>query len=264
MAKKSSKTDIITSVIFFVLAAALIFFEILPISFSDDEAAIPLIKTAVSRFLGGFIFLILIIRMKYRVFGSVSKKYLKGALLCFPALVIVVNNLPIIGLVSGNAYVERTDLIPLFALQCLAIGFFEELAFRGFVFPYVMEKRHETRTGIFFSIVISGGIFGLVHMLNLFAGASPASVFLQIGYSFLIGAMCSVVLLRTNNIWICAALHAIYDFCGFLVPTLGGGKIWDTATVILTVILSLAVTAYMTCLFFTTDIEDAKNIYRQN
>lgn len=262
MSKKFKTNDVLTSVLFFILAGALLLSEILPISLSEDTLTNNLIKVSFTRTVGGCIFLMLIIRMKYRVLGSVKPKHLKGALLCIPALVIVVNNLPIIGLITKNAYVERTSLIPLFAFQCLAIGFFEELAFRGFVFPYVMEKSCSTKKGIFKSIVISGGIFGLVHMLNLLAGADPGSVFLQIGYSFLIGAMCSVVLLRTANVWICVLLHAIYDFCGYLVPTLGGGKIWDSTTVTITVILSVAVTVYMTILFFNTKAEEAENIYR--
>jgi len=263
MAKKKNTTDTVLSILFCFLIAALILFEFLPLTLSQDETVESLIKITASRMLGGAVFLLLIIRMKYHVLGSLKRKHLKGALLCFPALIIVVNNLPIIGLISGNAFLTRKELIPLFALQCLAIGFFEELAFRGFVFPYIMEKRHETRNGIFWSIVISGAVFGLVHMLNLLAGASVGSVLLQIGYSFLIGAMCSVVLLRTKNIWICVALHAIYDFCGYLVPTLGGGIIWDAATVTITAVLSVLICAYMIWLFFRTDITDIKNIYSE-
>jgi len=261
MSKTNGTLERITPILFYALAAAMLLFEIFTPTVSDDEITQSLVKTSVSRFLGAAVFLVLIINMKFHVFGSLQRKHIKGALLCFPALVIVVNNLPIIGLLSGNAYVIRTDLISIFALQCISIGLFEELAFRGFVLPYVMEKRCETRSGVFVSIIISCAVFALVHMLNLFTGASPGGVFLQIGYSFLIGAMCSVVLLRTKNVWICAALHAIYDFCGFLVPTLGDGKIWDSATVVITVILSVLTCAYMTILFFRTDVENAKSIY---
>lgn len=262
MSAKNKKIDNILTLAFFILCGALVALELFNISFSDDQITQSLAKNAVSRLLGGVIFLVLIFKMGYRVFGSSKKKHLVGALLCFPALVIVVNNLPIIGLITKNSYVERTDLIPLFALQCFAIGFFEELAFRGFVFPYVMEKQKNTKKGIFFSIIISGAIFGLVHMLNLLAGASPGSVFLQIGYSFLIGAMCSVVLLCTHNIWICVLLHAIYDFCGYLVPTLGGGLIWDKATVAITAVLSVIVCIYMIILFFKRDFSDFEKFYR--
>ena len=84
---------------------------------------------------------------------------------------------------------------------------------------------------------------------------------LQIGYSFLIGAMCSVVLLKTRNIWLCVLLHAVYDFSGTLVPTLGAGTWWDTPTVIFTVILAVATTVYLVWQFFTLDLNRVREIY---
>lgn len=248
-------------VLFALFAALLFVFEFLPTEFFGDELTSRLVKITVTRFCGGAIFLILTIRLGYRVFGGRDKALLKGALLCFPALLVVVNNLPIIGLVSGNATVERTDLLWLFALECIAIGFYEELAFRGFVFPLIMEKTGTSRKGIFLATVYSGAVFGLMHLINLLEGAGIGSVILQIGYSFLIGAMCSVVLVKTRNIWICVALHAIYDFCGFLVPELGKGIIWDTATVIITAVLAVATLVYMLCIFFKTDLSAADDIY---
>lgn len=246
-----------------VLALLLVIYELLPFSLSDDELTARLVDIAVTRLLGGLIFLLIVLRVRYRIFGSYEKKCLIGALLCFPALLVVVNNLPIIGLLSGDAYIVRYDLIPLFALESFAIGFYEEFAFRGFVFPYVMEKKGTSRKGIFVSILISGAVFALMHLINLFEGAGFGSVVLQIGYSFLIGAMCSVVLVKSRNIWICVALHSIYDFCGFLVPELGKGVIWDPVTVTVTVILAVATFIYMLYIFFKTDLSSAADIYAQ-
>ena len=73
---------------------------------------------------------------------------------------------------------------------------------------------------------------------------------LQIGYSFLIGGMCSVVLLKTGNIWYCVILHAVYNFAGGVVPNCGSGIIWDTPTVILTAVVAVAVAAYVIALLF--------------
>lgn len=248
-------------VLFALFAVLLVVFELIPTEFFGDELTSRLVKITVTRFCGGAIFLLLTLKLKYKVFGGRDKALVKGALLCFPALLVVVNNLPIIGLISGNATVERTDLLWLFVLECIAIGFYEELAFRGFVFPLIMEKTGTTRKGIFLATVYSGAVFGLMHLINLLEGAGIGSVILQIGYSFLIGAMCSVVLVKTRNIWICVALHAIYDFCGFLVPELGKGIIWDTVTVAITAVLAVATLVYMLCIFFKTDLSAADDIY---
>ena len=249
------------SILFCVFAAALCVFELMPSGLLGDELTARLTKITVTRFCGGAIFLLLTLKLGYKVFGGRDKKLWNGALLCFPALLVVCNNLPIIGLVSGNATVERTDLVWLFTLECIAIGFYEELAFRGFVFPLIMEKTGTTRKGIFLATIYSGAVFGLMHLINLLEGAGIGAVVLQIGYSFLIGAMCSVVLVKTRNIWICVVLHAIYDFCGFLVPELGQGIIWDRTTVVITAILAVATFVYMLCVFFKTDLSAADGIY---
>ena len=97
-------------------------------------------------------------------------------------------------------------------------------------------------------------------MINLFE-SSPGAVFLQIGYSSLIGAMCSVVLLKTSNIWLCVIIHGIYNFAGALVPRCGEGEIWDLFTVVLTAIVSVAVAAYMIVIFFTDKGKGREDIY---
>ncbi len=263
MSKRKTRNRILEGIAL-LFGILLLVYEISGLSFGNDETEKLLFDILISRTLGGIIFLFLCLRVRYRIFGSAEKKCVTGALLCFPALLVVVNNLPIIGLVTGNAYVERFDLFPVFILQCAAIGLYEEFAFRGFVFPYIMEKTGTTRRGVFLAIIASGGVFAVLHLINLLEGASLGSVILQIGYSFLIGAMCSVVLVKSRNIWICVLLHAIYDFCGFLVPTLGGGLIWDAATVTVTAILGVFTFFYMIYIFFKTDISEAEKIVQTN
>ena len=103
----------------------------------------------------------------------------------------------------------------------------------------------KNRVGVFLAIVISSVIFGLVHLVNLFSGGSAMGVILQTGYSFLIGGMCAVILVKTKNIWYCVLLHGVYNFAGGVVPECGGGDIWNTPTVILTTAIALAVAAYV-------------------
>jgi hypothetical protein len=93
-------------------------------------------------------------------------------------------------------------------------------------------------------------------------GAGIGATILQIGYSFLIGAMCSVVLLGTRNIWICVMLHAIYDFCGTLMPTLGAGTWWDTPTVVFTAVLAVATAVYLVWQFFRLDLDEVGKIFK--
>ena len=85
---------------------------------------------------------------------------------------------------------------------------------------------------------------------------------MQIGYSALIGAMCSVVIVKTANIWLCVVLHGIFNFGGAVVQYCGRGEIWDTFTVVFTAILSVSVTVYLVISFLRADLCVIDGIYR--
>jgi membrane protease YdiL (CAAX protease family) len=144
------------------------------------------------------------------------------------------------------------------------IGLFEEFAFRGVLFPYILENRRKTSGSIFKATVISSAAFGAVHLFNLLSSGGVGGVLLQVGYSFLIGGMCAIVLLYTRCIWICVALHAIYDFCGFLIPTLGTGIIWDSITVTITAVLGVFALVFMVLWLKKITPEQVEEIYTKN
>ena len=86
-------------ILFCLFAVLLCAFEFIPARIFEDELTARLAKITLTRFCGGAIFLLLTLKLKYKVFGGQEKKLIYGALICFPALLVVVNNLPIIGLV---------------------------------------------------------------------------------------------------------------------------------------------------------------------
>lgn len=229
--------------------------------FTDlDETHRTLIDTTIIRILGGFIFIILTLDIGYKIMNPfhINKN---GLVLSIPAFVVAVNNMPIIPMITGESVLGASafDII-LLGAECFSIGLFEEFAFRGVVFLGVLEKRRQNTKSLFISILISSAIFGAIHLVNLFT-SSPGAVFLQIGYSFLIGAMCSIVLIRTSNIWLCVLIHGIYDFCGSLIPTFGRGDVWTAEEIILTSIVGVAATIYFIILFCKTDVKMANKLY---
>lgn len=244
---------------------ALVILETFPITYSSNQVLDPLIKVTVTRAVGCLVFIPLSVYMGYNIFGLTSNSRFNVLLCTLVPLAVVVNNLPIIGLVTGNAYItEPRSYIPIFALEALMIGMFEEFAFRGVLFPYVLESRRSSPKSIFWATVLSSSAFGAIHILNIFAGAGIGAVFLQVGYSFLIGGMCSIVLLYTRCIWICVLLHAIYDFCGYLVPTLGDGIIWDPITVIITTVLGVFALIFMICWLLKIKPDRVAELYKNN
>ncbi len=242
--KTSVKRNILF-VLFAVLLAVMLVFEVLRsniVASGEHGENFYLIAT---RALGGSacILLILLSRTKRILY---AKPTLTATLFFLPCMLIAINNFPFITFFSGMAYIDAsTTSVLLYALVCVCVGLFEEMAFRGCVFTAVLQRKGKRVVDVFWSIVISSAVFGIVHLLNLFAGASVGSVILQVGYSFLIGGMCSVILIKTSNIWYCVILHAVYNFAGGVVPECGGGEIWDTPTIILTTVVAVAVAVYV-------------------
>lgn len=237
----------------FFLGFLILFPKLFP---QDDVNLYKLTELAGSRLLAGAIFLCLCVFMGYPVLSPRRLPSGKALLVSLPALLIAVNNFPILGLITGTVWVDCKPLSALMlVVACFGIGFFEELAFRGVVFPALLDrllkrerarKRKKENTRIppetkafFLAILFTSAVFGLVHLLNVFVGGNPASVVLQIGYSFLIGGMCSIVLLKTRCVWFPVLIHTVYDVGGSLIEYLGGGSLWDTPTVLLTAVLGV-------------------------
>lgn len=183
-----------------------------------------------------------------------------------PALLVAVNNAPLIALFSGTAGVTAgAEQVMLFALACVFVASFEELTFRGIVFPLLLShfgagKRERTA-----AVLASSLLFGLMHLVNLVSGGGVGETFLQAGYTFLIGAMFAVVLLCTGDLAVCIVLHTVYNFGGMLVPTLGYGSffdLWSIPAIAVTALIGAAAIVFY--LFALLRLPDgcAERLYR--
>ena len=252
--------------IILVAAPILLFFEFAKPAFTaDTEVMNPMINMTITRGIGALVFLGLLLSEGYRILNPFEKPFWRSLLFAIPPFLVAVNNAPLYCLFFGDGRMIHGEpwYWVMFILECLAIGLFEEFAFRGVIFLMLAEKRHTTRKGLFVSLMLTSAIFGAVHLVNLATGADPGAVILQIGYSFLIGAMCSVVLLKTRNVWLCVLLHAVYDFGGKIIPTLFKGTMWDTPTVIVTAVLAVLTAAYLIRQFFVLDLNEVEKIYKK-
>ncbi len=210
--------------------------------YASDPLRQLLTESVIYRLLGSVVFFALSLYLGFRLLGKPARAWWAVFL---PALAVVINNFPIIGLCTGEATLTRIELLPLFLIDCLFIGIFEELAFRGVLFLAILEKRRASKKHIFWTSVIASALFGLIHLSNLIEGAGFGATILQVGYSFLIGGMCTIVLLRSGNLLFCILLHTLFDIGGRMIDLLGEGRIWNLPTVIITAVLGVAVTAWM-------------------
>ncbi len=94
-------------------------------------------------------------------------------------------------------------------------------------------------------MIFSAALFGLVHLVNLLGGGGIGSVAMQIGYSFLLGALLAILLYAGVPLWFAVAVHALYNFCGMSFDTLGGaGTQWSLARIALTAVLAVLAGIY--------------------
>lgn len=222
-------------------------------TYSRDVLKNQLISDLCQRALGAVIFFGASAFLGYRMLCRPTRRWWLAFL---PALLVVLNNFPIIGLAIGEVTLVRSDLLPVYLIDCLMIGAFEEIAFRGTIFLALLEKRRGSPRQIFWVAAISSAIFGLLHLTNLIDRAGIGPTVLQVGYSFLIGGMCSIVFLKCRNILPCILLHTLFDVGGRMVGTVAQGRIWNLPTVILTAVLGVAVAVWMLCILWRARPED--------
>lgn len=200
----------------------------------------------ITRALGSVVAVVAVKKSGYKVFNKSTVKAIIAVLPCFLA---VVCNPPLIGLITGDAAFSYSGAtlclyIVLFITECLLVGTFEELLFRGILFPAVEERLKENKRGRFFAVITSAAIFALVHLFNLFT-SSPLAVLMQVGYSFLLGGACCFTFLKTGNILYCVLLHATFNFCGGLTDTLGYGGWGGVPSYVFSAVVCVLVAVYV-------------------
>ena len=116
--------------------------------------------------------------------------------------------------VFNGGFNSGLALINLF-VGCLLIGICEEFLCRGWLLNEFLERYGNSKKGIWYSIVISGLIFGLMHIGNIFsAGQDVPSTITQVISAT--GIVFGLIYYKTKNIWSVVILHGLWDFSLFL------------------------------------------------
>lgn len=158
-----------------------------------------------------FAIVLLIIRKKWYIFKEKKINFGESVKLCLPILVLSV----IIALANATELigtdVNVNNLISLI-IYVVLIGLFEEIFFRGIIENELLEKYSSNKKEILISIIISGIVFGAVHLTNLLAGQDLLTTMMQFVQTTAIGILFGTVYYKTRNIWAMIFLHSFYDF----------------------------------------------------
>ncbi len=132
--------------------------------------------------------------------------------------------------VSTSYSVHSAGQILIFIVTMILVGTAEEFTFRGLIANLIFDKYGKTSKGVWFSTIITGVIFGSLHLTNaLSPGISLFSAAIQATLAGVLGMVFTAIYFRTRNIWFLVFLHAYNNFAAlFGSGVLGQGTIDST------------------------------------
>ena len=104
-------------------------------------------------------------------------------------------------------------------LSIVGVGFREELLFRGIIANALANKYWYDKQNIWKATIISGVLFGLAHLSNLFTGANYQSVLVQTVVAAVLGIYLTAVYYRGGNIWALILIHTITDMASLFLSS---------------------------------------------
>lgn len=233
-----------------VLCGIMAFLEFSSLRILADEKQNEWLLKILQQASGTIAVILLLYSMGVNLYGKPQKW-----LYLIPCLLIAVNNFQWWAFFAGKMELVRTGFvdITLFTMQCLFVGLFEELIFRGAVFSLLASIFSKDRKGLWLTYVVSSVIFALAHIFN--------GNFLQLGYTVLTGGLFAFVLIKTKNVLCCAFVHALYNWCGLLMDQLGSGVVFDVGTCVLMAIIAVICGIFVLYSVYKYPEEERKDLY---
>ena len=242
-----------------ILCIAIIVLEIVKVQFLSDRLRNTLFSKIIQQTCGAIAGILLLKRLELKLFSKITAN---GWLYLIPCFIIAVDNFQFSAYFNGYLDLARKEAVDfiLFGIYCLTVGLFEEFIFRGVIFSALADVFPKNKKGFLLTYVISSIVFGLAHIIN--------GVSIQILYTMLTGGLFAFCLIKTKNLFCCAAVHAIYNFCGLLFGTeqnlgLGYGIVFDKGTVITMLIVSVLVGLFVVYKVLTYTEAERADLYEK-
>lgn len=134
-------------------------------------------------------------------FQGMPRELGAGLLFGFVLFTIVITILWLLGVYHITGVNSVVALIPVLALS-LVSGFTEEILFRGILFRII-----ESSLGSWLALIISGIIFGLLHL-----GNPNATLFGALAIALEAGLLLGAAYMVTRRLWLAVGIHAAWNF----------------------------------------------------
>ena len=125
----------------------------------------------------------------------------------------------------------------------LVVAVMEEILFRGFLFMFFLTLFQDKKKGAVYAILLSSIAFGVIHLVNIFSNP-PLAVLAQVGYSFLLGVVLSLVYLGSENFVLPVLGHFLFNALNDTVPSMFLSYSMDTAYYIWNAVLGVFALLY--------------------
>jgi hypothetical protein len=136
------------------LSGALADSELMRSLIASDDYRAPILDTLIMDGIGAVVFVCMTLYMGYPVLNPLQKPIGKSLLFLLPSLAVAINNFPLIGLFTGNAYVsDPIGGVLILIAYCLAIGMFEGER------PIKLALKQEIFDGRFYTIAKNVRVF---------------------------------------------------------------------------------------------------------
>ena len=158
-----------------------------------------------------FALVMLAVRKRLNILKPQGKSIIYGIKRGIPIFVVSLISLmsSVTGIIGENLNIP--NLISLIILA-ITIGMAEEFFFRGFIQGEIVDAYGKSRKQVIISVVVSGVIFGLVHITNALSGQDIITTLMQVLQASSLGILLGSIYFITKNIWSVVFLHAFYDF----------------------------------------------------
>lgn len=133
--------------------------------------------------------------------AGAARRIVRGALIGVGMVVAVIINIALLGDYHVDGFGSITGAIGLFGFMAAA-AVTEELLFRGVLFRVIEE-----RTGTWIALLLTGVVFGLVHLFN-----PDATLWGGIAIAIEAGFMLAACYAATRNLWVPVGLHFGWNF----------------------------------------------------
>lgn len=131
---------------------------------------------------------------------------------------------------EGERTLQPWYLIAAYVGCMVCVGIAEEFIFRGVIATLFLEKFGTDKKGVWKAVVISGILFGLAHISNIFS-SSAMGVFVQVVIASMMGMVIAAIYFRTGCIWVTVFLHAFIDIsAGITTGVYGNETLVDTVS----------------------------------